>query len=100
MLALYGSKDRDALLDCIALDRIVSVGTGAANGADLPTTSGVTIQKRSEIAGRILVMATWTFSSDPGGPSGRTPTQFFLLGLEEGAWRIYDVGTAPFGTPP
>lgn len=100
MLALYGSRDRDALLDCMALDRIVSEGAGSASAAALPTAGGVTTRRQSDIAGRVLISATWTFSSDPGGAFGRQPTQFFLLGLEDGVWRIYDAGTAPFGMPP
>lgn len=100
LLALYGSRDRAAVLDCYSLDRITSGGTGVASGADLPATSGVRVQGRSDIAGRVEIQATWTFTSEPGGAFGRRPTQFFLLGTEGGVWRIYDAGTAPFGRPP
>jgi hypothetical protein len=99
LLALFGSKDRAAVLDCFALDRIATAGLDVAGGADLPTTTGVST-RRADIAGRSQIMATWTFTSDPGGPFNLVSTHFFLLGLEEGVWRIYDGGTAPFPTPP
>jgi hypothetical protein len=100
LLALFGSRDREAVLDCFSLDRILSAGPGVGGGADLPSTTNVSVRRRGQLASRVEVQASWTFTSDPGGPSGLQPTQFFLLGLEDGAWRIYDGGTAPFGRPP
>lgn len=100
LLALHGSKDRAAVLDCFSLDRITTGGTAVGGGAELPTTTDVSTQRRGSIAGRAEVEATWTFTSDPGGSFNRRHTQFFILGLEDGVWRIYDSGTAPFGTPP
>jgi hypothetical protein len=100
LLTLFGSRDPDAVLDCFSLDRIASAGLGVGGGADLPSTMNASVSRRGQVASRIEVLASWTFTSDPGGPHGRQPTQFFLLGLEDGAWRIYDGGTAPFGRPP
>lgn len=100
LLLLTGSGNRDALIDCYSSDAIAVGGLGVASWAGLPATKAATITRGAEIAGRAWVAATWTFTSSAGGPWGETNTRFFLLGREEGVWRIYEVGSAPFSTPP
>lgn len=100
LLSLAGSSDRAAVLDCYALDRIMVAGTGIADWAELPSARDVTVRGTTDIAGRAEIPVSWTFSRDPGGAWGTRPSQFMLLGLEDGRWRIYDAGTGPFGRPP
>lgn len=100
LLSLTGSLDRAAVLDCYALDAITADGTDVASWAGLPRAGRAEVVEGEEIAGRRWVSATWTFGSDPGGAWGRSPTFFFLLGEEDGAWRVYDGGTGPGGSVP
>lgn len=95
LLALIGSGDEDAVLDCFALD------VGSANWATFPTTTDRAQRTVGEVGGRHEIMATWSFTKEPVfWTQGSKATQFLLLGLEGGRWRVFDVGTAPFGSPP
>lgn len=100
LISLMGSLDRAAVLDCYALDAITADGTDVSSWAQLPRAGRAAVVEEKEIAGRRWVTATWTFSSDPGGAWGRSPTFFFLLGEEDGTWRVYDGGTGPGGAVP
>jgi hypothetical protein len=101
LLALSGRGDRDAVLDCYAMDTIGESGpSSVGNWAGLPSTSNVKIDRAEEIAGRVQLVTSWTFASNPGGAWGPTATRFFLLGPEEGRWRIYAVGSMGLGHNP
>jgi len=43
---------------------------------------------------------SWTFASKPGGAWNPQPTNFFLIGREDGLWRVFAVNTAPFPKAP
>ena len=100
LLSLTGSGNRDALIDCYSSDAIAVGGLDVASWAGLPATKDVAVSRGADVAGRTWVAATWRFTSAAGGPWGEVNTRFFLLGREEGVWRIYEVGSAPFSTPP
>jgi hypothetical protein len=95
LMALIGSGDQDAVLDCFALD------VGFANWATLPTTTDRTRRTVGEVGGRVYVQGTWTFTSEPVfWTQGSRASQFFQLGVEGGRWRVFEVGTAGYGSPP
>jgi len=100
MVALSGARDRDAVFDCWALEMIGVSGPGIANWADLPRTSALRVDSVDELGGRREVTASWRFASDPGGPWGPMPTRIFLVGLDEGRWRVHEVWTAAIGALP
>jgi hypothetical protein len=95
LMALIGSQDVDAVLDCFALD------VGLANWASLPTTTERTSRTLGEIGGRVYVYAGWRFTSEPiGWTQGSSGSQFLMVGLEGGRWRVFEGGTAAYGSPP
>ena len=95
LMALIGSGDQDAVLDCFALD------VGLANWATLPPTTDRARQTLGEVGGRVDVQGTWTFTSEPAfWTQGSKASQFFQLGMEGGRWRVFEVGTAAYGSPP
>lgn len=101
LLALAGSNDRASVLDCYAIDPIMVDGPdGPASWAGLPPTKNVQVVKPFTFGGRSVVGATWDFASDPGGAWGPRATRFFLVGLEDGRWRIYEVDSAFPGNVP
>jgi hypothetical protein len=101
LLALSGRGDGDGVLDCYAMEAIGESGPSTVgNWAGLPLASNVKIDGAEEIAGRVQIMANWTFASDPGGAWGTTATRFFLLGPEDDRWRIFGVGSAGIGHNP
>ena len=100
LLPLIGAHTKTAILDCFALDQIDLYGDGLLSWSDLPETSDQLASAFSEVGGRFEVEGTWTFNSDPGGAWNQRQTMFFLMGLEDGRWRIFGTGTAPFGRPP
>jgi hypothetical protein len=97
-VALAGSGSGDAR-DCYAREVIERSPSGIWNSwttlAPRATLTG--LQRRPDVGGRAQLLAIWTHVSDPGGPAGQNPTFFFLLGLEEDAYRIFDTATAPLG---
>lgn len=99
LLSLVGAGDRDAVLDCFSLE-LLGDYPGYGGWADLPRASDVKMQPPSELGGRFVVSAGWTFASDPGGAWGQQAHQFFTLGLEDGSWRVYETGTAAYAPPP
>jgi len=95
LMALIGSGDPDAVLDCFALD------VGFANWAMLPTTTDRMSRTLGEIGGRVYVSASWRFTSEPvGWTQGSYGSQFLQVGLEGGRWRVFEGGTAAYGSPP
>jgi len=95
LVALIGSRDQDALLDCFALD------AGFANWAALPTTIDRMRRMLGEVGGRVSIGASWTFTSEPlFWTQGSKASQFFQVGIEGGQWRVFEVGTAAYGSPP
>jgi hypothetical protein len=94
LVALIGSRDRDAVLDCFASETLGADGTGWSGWADLPRATGFRLDRVSQFAGRMQVQAGWTFESPPGGAWGPEPVNFFVVGLEEGRWRVFYVWTA------
>jgi hypothetical protein len=98
LLALVGSGDRDAVADCSSLE-LLGEDPGYSDWADLPRASGIVLHAPRQIAGRVAIGADWTFVSDPGGAWGRRAFQIFVLGQEDGAWRVYETATA-LGLPP
>jgi len=95
LMALIGSRDQDGVLDCFALDM------GFANWATLPTTTDRARRSVGAVGGRVYVQGTWSFTSEPVlWTQGSKASQFFQLGLEGGRWRVFEVGTAAYGSPP
>ncbi|HEY8806142.1 MAG TPA: hypothetical protein VIN70_00970 [Candidatus Limnocylindria bacterium] len=101
LLPLIGAHTRTAILDCFAADQIDAFGEDAIlQWSELPATSDQLATAFSEVGGRVEVEGTWTFASDPGGAWNQRQTMFFLMGREDGRWRVFGAGTAPFGRPP
>jgi len=94
LVALIGSRDRDAVLDCFASDALGAEGTGWGGWADLPHATGFRLDRVSEFGGRMQIQAGWSFESPPGGAWGPAPVNFFVVGLDDGRWRIFYVWTA------
>ncbi|MEA2660992.1 MAG: hypothetical protein QOH08_564 [Chloroflexota bacterium] len=97
LMALIGAGDTDAVLDCFAQD------VGFANWATLPMTADRVSRRVGEVGGRVYVQGTWKFVSEPAGGAwtqGSSGSQFFQLGLESGRWRVFEGGTAAYGSPP
>ena len=95
LLALIGSRDQDAVLDCFAPD------VGFANWATLPTTTDRVTRRLGDVGGRVYVQGSWTFTSEPAfWTQGSKGNQFFQLGVDGGRWRVFEVGTAGYGSPP
>lgn len=95
LMAYIGSGDEDAVLDCFALD------VGYANWATLPATADRARRSVGEVGGRVEIQASWTFTKEPVfWTQGSKALQFFQLGLEGGRWRVFESGTAAYGTPP
>ena len=95
LMAYIGSGDVDAVLDCFALD------VGFANWATLPATTDRVHRIVGEVGGRVYVQGSWTFTKEPVfWTQGSKASQFFQLGLEDGRWRVFETGTAAYGSPP
>lgn len=102
VLAL-GRHDAARILDCFATDKLVVDGTSFAPGAaELPTATVERIGAPVPIAGRAWVDVSWTFDRDPGAAwtQGQRGFVFYLVGLEDGRYRIFDGGTGAYGPPP
>lgn len=99
LLAFVGHRDRHAVMDCFSLELLAEY-PGYGGWADLPTTSNIALQPSSQLGGRTVIAASWSFASDPGGAWGRQAFHVFILGLEDGAWRVHETGTAMYGPPP
>ena len=99
LLGFVGGHDRHAVMDCFSLELLCEL-PGYGDWADLPTTRNVTLQLPSALGGRSVIGATWTFNGDPGGAWGQPAHQIFLLGLEDGVWRVYETATATISPPP
>jgi len=95
LVTLTGSHDADALADCFAFQ-------GGAPGvwAELPSATLDSLRQVQGSGGRLQLQAQWTFSSNPGGAWNQRQSMFFMVGREDGLWRIFDATTAPFPTPP
>lgn len=103
VIALLGGGDRDALADCFAAEAIGFAGPrigGAAAWATLPAATLDSMKLVQGTGGRRQLQVSWTFAADPGGAWGRQPTNFFMMGREDGLWRIFLVNTGPFPNPP
>jgi hypothetical protein len=97
-IELLSRRDLHALADCSALEWL-----GAHPGRQdpvLPEARDIVVRRLGELAGRPQVAGSWTFASEPGGPWSMKPNLFFTMGLEDGRWRIYEIGTAAYGPPP
>jgi hypothetical protein len=81
------------------MERIAEYGN-VGGWAELPRTTNVSFGTIEEFAGRVVVMASWTFASDPGGAWGPSATRLFLLGPEDGRWRIFEVWSGGLGRLP
>jgi hypothetical protein len=99
LLAFVGVGDRDSVMDCFSLE-LLGEYPGYGAWADLPRAGAVKLSPPSAIAGRFVVGASWSFAMDPGGAWSQQPHHFFTLGLEDGSWRIYEMGTAAISPPP
>jgi hypothetical protein len=99
LIGFVGGADRDAVLDCFSLE-LLGDYPGYGEWAQLPRASDLKMQPSSETGGRSVVPAAWTYASDPGGAWGRQAFQVFILGLEDGAWRVYETATAWFNSLP
>lgn len=100
-VALAGSGGGDAR-DCYAREVIERSGSAASSNwaTQAPRATLTELQRRPDVGGRVQLLASWMHVTDPGGPSGQRPTFFFLLGLEDSAYRIFDTATAPLGPHP
>ena len=101
LLTFVGTGDRDAVVDCFSLEFLGETpypGIGA--WADLPRASDLKLSPPSALAGRFAISAGWLFASDPGGAWNQQAHHSFVLGLEDGSWRVYEIGTAMYGPPP
>ena len=100
-VALAGSGSGD-VQDCYARELIERSpsGLGSTWTTQVPRATITGFERRADVGGRAQLLVSWTHVTDPGGPSGQHPTFFFLLGLEDGAYRIYDTATAPLGPHP
>lgn len=99
LLSFAGGHDRHAVMDCFSVE-LLGERPGYGDWADLPTTRNVTLQLPRALGGRSVIGATWTFTGDPGGAWGQPAHQIFLLGLEDGVWRVYETATAMISPPP
>jgi hypothetical protein len=99
-LALIGDGDRAAISDCFT-SWIAAEWSMNEYASDLPRVTTTDVRRIGEVGGRPVIGATWSFASDPGGAWGPSPVSRFLtLGLEDGVWRVQDMGTAAIGPPP
>ncbi len=102
LISLSGHQQVDAVTDCFG-DIYLRAGApniGTIWSSNQPTATLDSTRQADGAGGRPVVIATWTFASDPGGAWGLRPMRFFTLGLENGAWRIQEIGTAAIGPPP
>jgi hypothetical protein len=99
LIDFVGSGDRDAVLDCFSLE-LLGDYPGYYGWADLPRASDLKLQPSQETGGRFVIGAGWQFASDPGGAWAQQAHQFFLLGLEDGSWRVYETATAWYASLP
>lgn len=100
-VALAGSGSGDAR-DCYAREVIERSPSGLASSwtTQMPRATITGLERRADVGGRAQLLASWMHVSDPRGAAGQHPTFFFLLDLEEGAYRIFDTATAPLGPHP
>ena len=96
---LIGSGDRDAVLDCFSLE-LLGDYPGYGGWADLPRTSDPKLEPSGETGGRVVIGAGWLFASNPGVAWTQKAHQFFVLGLEDGSWRVYETATAWYSSLP
>jgi len=96
LVALLGTNDPDALADCFASEAIGFAGPWAA----LPAASIDAVAPVQGAGGRQQLQVSWTSASDPGGAWSIRSTRFFLIGREDGVWRIFAVNSAPFPKAP
>ena len=99
LFGFIGFSDRDAVLDCFSLE-LLGEYPGYSEWADLPRASAVMLQPAETTGGRFVIGVRWQFASDPGGAWSQQPHLFFLLGLEDGSWRVYEAATAWYASPP
>lgn len=100
LMSLIGSGDRDAVLDCFALD-LIDVYPGFGGWSTLPKAIDRAQRAGGEVGGRFQINGTWTFVSEPVlWTQGSRASQFFQLGMDGGRWRVFEVGTAAYGSPP
>lgn len=102
-VAALGRHDPDRILDCFAMDNLTVNGTSFAPGsADLPTALVDRVGSPVAMAGRSWVGVTWTFDRDPGSAwvQGQHGFLFYLVGLDDGRYRIFEGGTGAYGPPP
>ncbi|MDP9251912.1 MAG: hypothetical protein M3O80_02805 [Chloroflexota bacterium] len=99
LIGLVGSGDRDAVLDCFSLE-LLGDYPGYYGWADLPRASDLQLQPSQATGGRVVIGAGWQFASNPGVAWAQQAHQFFLLGLEDGSWRVYETATAWYTSLP
>jgi hypothetical protein len=99
LIGLIGAGDRDAMLDCFSLE-LLGDCPGYPSWADLPRASELKLQPTQETGGRPVIGASWQFARDPGGAWNQQAHYFFLLGLEDGSWRVYETATAWYASLP
>ena len=99
LISFVGGGNRDAVMDCFALE-LLGEYPGYGGWSELPRASDITLVRRAETGGRVVVSAGWRFATDPGGAWGQQAHQFFVLGLEDGNWRVYETATAWFSSLP
>jgi hypothetical protein len=100
LMSLIGSGDKDAVLDCFALD-LIDVSPAFGNWSTLPKAIERAQQTVGEVGGRFQVNGIWTFASEPAGwTQGIRASQFFQVGPDGGRWRVFEVATAGYGSPP
>ena len=102
VLAL-GRHSPDTILDCFADDSISDGILFADMQADqLPTATVDRLGPTSAIGGRVWVPVSWSFTSDPGDRyvQGQHASLNYIVGLEDGLYRIFEGGTGAYAPPP
>jgi hypothetical protein len=99
LIGFIGSGDRDAVLDCFSLE-LLGDEPGYYGWADLPRASDPKLEPSRESGGRVVIGAGWLFATNPGLAWTQQAHQFFVLGLEDGSWRVYETATAWYSTLP
>ncbi len=102
LFALSAGGAADAVADCWARERLAdpdAQDSFARWGTFGPTTE-LMVRYVDRVGGRYWVSTTVTFKNDPYTLFGPHKLIFYLVGVEESRWRIFDNGTAVPALPP
>ena len=100
LFELAQSGDAAAVADCWSRDRVADDTGAFAAWSNLGPTSELEIRYGPRLATRYWVLVTFTFARDPSAFQGPRKSLFYLVGAEEGRWRIFESATAIALAPP